>query len=167
MKQTIFLDTEFIDNGLTIDLISIALVKESGESLYCISSEFKPENLDDWLRENVIKNLGEIKPISRQEIKEQILNFIGKKETEFWGYYSSYDWVAFCQLFGKMLDLPNNYDYYCRDLKQLAKANNFDKANDFDTKTIKQDGKHNALSDALWNLKVYEAISYEEIIKHS
>jgi len=153
IKQKIFLDTEFIDNGKTIDLISIALVKSNGESLYCVSNQFKEKNVDSWLKKNVIANLGKTQPISRQKIKEEILRFLGNQEVEFWGYYCSYDWVAFCQLFGKMLDLPSNYSYYCQDLKQLAKAT------DFDTKTIKQDDKHNALSDALWNKEVHEAIT--------
>jgi len=153
IKQKIFLDTEFIDNGKTIELISIALVKSNGESLYCVSNQFNKNNLDTWLIDNVIANLGDVESISRQKIKEEILRFIGTEKTEFWAYYSSYDWVAFCQLFGKMLDLPSNYAYYCNDLKQLANSN------DFDTKTIKDDGKHNALSDALWNKEVYEAMN--------
>jgi hypothetical protein len=34
---------------------------------------------------------------------------------QFYGYYSSYDWVAFCWLFGKMLDLPKTW----RDIADL------------------------------------------------
>lgn len=37
---------------------------------------------------------------------------------EFYGYYSDYDWVLFCSLFGKMVDLPIGFPMYCRDLKQ-------------------------------------------------
>jgi hypothetical protein len=37
----------------------------------------------------------------------------------FYGYYADYDWVLFCSLFGRMLDLPRGYPMYCYDLKQL------------------------------------------------
>ncbi len=36
---------------------------------------------------------------------------------EFYGYYSSYDWVVFCWLFGKMNDLPGGFPKFCIDLK--------------------------------------------------
>jgi hypothetical protein len=37
----------------------------------------------------------------------------------FYGYYSDYDWVAFCSLFGTMMQLPKSFPKYCRDLKQM------------------------------------------------
>lgn len=48
--------------------------------------------------------------------KKLISNFKGK--VEFYAYYADYDWVAFCWLFGKMIDLPNGFPMYCIDLKQ-------------------------------------------------
>lgn len=36
---------------------------------------------------------------------------------KFYGYYSDYDWVVFCQLFGQMMDLPTGFPMYCRDLQ--------------------------------------------------
>jgi hypothetical protein len=38
---------------------------------------------------------------------------------EFYAYYADYDWVAFCWLFGKMMDLPTGFPMYCFDLKQI------------------------------------------------
>jgi len=40
-------------------------------------------------------------------------------EIEFYAYYADYDWVVFCWLFGKMIDLPKGFPMYCRDLKQM------------------------------------------------
>lgn len=37
---------------------------------------------------------------------------------EFYAYYADYDWVVFCSLFGRMIDLPRGFPMYCRDLKQ-------------------------------------------------
>lgn len=37
----------------------------------------------------------------------------------FYGYYSAYDHVALCWLFGKMIDLPKSFPMYTRDLRQM------------------------------------------------
>lgn len=37
---------------------------------------------------------------------------------KFYGYFSDYDWVLFCSLFGTMMDLPAGFPMYCIDLKQ-------------------------------------------------
>jgi len=155
-KKTIFIDTEFIDDGKTIELISIALIDQDDNSLYLISNEFDEQKCDKWLLENVVANLGDEPRYSKVEIKNKIIDFIGDGEVAFWGYFSSYDWVVFCQLFGKMLDLPKTYPYYCNDLKQALKRY------DLKTRHIEKDGIHNALSDAIWNKKVYKYIQETE-----
>ena len=38
-----FYDTEFIDNGRTIELISIGVAAEDGREYYAISTEFNPD----------------------------------------------------------------------------------------------------------------------------
>lgn len=40
-------------------------------------------------------------------------------QPEFYGYYSSYDHVVLCWLFGKMIDLPKGFPMYTIDLKQI------------------------------------------------
>lgn len=42
-----------------------------------------------------------------------------KNKPQFYGYFADYDWVAFCWLFGKMIDLPKGFPMYCVDLKQV------------------------------------------------
>jgi 3' exoribonuclease, RNase T-like len=149
----IFFDTEFIDNGKTIDLISIGMVKETGETLYLISHEFDINNCDDWLKENVISKLKYEPRYTREEIKNQIIEFVGERDVEFWAYYASYDWVAFCQLFGRMVDLPDNYSFWCRDLKQ--EINRLD----FDISTVEKINSHNALDDAKWNMGIFKKLN--------
>jgi hypothetical protein len=76
------------------------------------------------------------------------------KDVEFYGYYADYDWVVFCSLFGRMIDLPEGFPMYCRDLKQIMDENGLDKA----WKQINcpdPEGEHNALVDARWNLELY------------
>lgn len=41
------------------------------------------------------------------------------KDIKFYGYYSDYDWVVFCWLFGRMIDLPKSFPMFCVDLKQM------------------------------------------------
>lgn len=70
-----------------------------------------------------------------EQIKQEVIDFCGGKlyqddfgnvryeypngAPEFYGYYGSYDWVVFCWIFGRMLDLPNGFPMYIKDLKQM------------------------------------------------
>lgn len=52
-----FLDTEFIEDGKTIDLISIGVVREDGETLYLQNSECDFSKASDWVWRNVYPHL--------------------------------------------------------------------------------------------------------------
>lgn len=52
-----WLDAEFIDDGLIIDLISIAMVAEDGREYYGQSVEFNHRNTSLWVQENVFPGL--------------------------------------------------------------------------------------------------------------
>lgn len=139
----IFFDNEFIEDGRTIDLISIGMVREDGAQFYMESSECDLSKADDWVKENVIPNLKLSGNTcrSRYYISQQIIKFVGPSP-EFWAYYAAYDWVALCQLYGKMIDLPEGWPMYCNDLKQFIDHWGIE---------IKQDdSNHNALDDAIW-----------------
>ena len=151
-----FFDTEFIEDGKTIELISIGVVAEDGRELYCISSEFDDLNANDWVRENVLSKLPHPwrradAPVwfTREAIKNQVLAFVGQDKPEFWGYFADYDWVVFCWLFGTMMNLPKDWPMYCRDIKQLCDDMGNPKLPD-------QENEHNALDDAKWNKAAYE-----------
>lgn len=53
------------------------------------------------------------------EVKLHNPNKNGNAQPEFYAYYADYDWVVFCSLFGRMIDLPDGFPMYCRDLKQM------------------------------------------------
>jgi hypothetical protein len=65
--QFITYDLEFIDDGNTIDLVSIGMVSGDGRELYAVSREFDSRNLlkNKWMRENVWPHL----PIDRTGLK--------------------------------------------------------------------------------------------------
>ncbi len=155
-----FIDTEFSELGphLPIELISIGIVAEDGRELYAVSTEFRAEDCNEWVKKNVLPHLlGTVRigigRTSLKEIRAAILKFCEPDQygkPEFWGYYSDYDWVLFCQIFGSMIDLPKGWPMYCRDLKQLCD----DMGN---PKLPKQKStEHNALHDARWNKQVFE-----------
>lgn len=108
---------------------------------------------------------------------QEVRNRLEDNPVKFYGYYSDYDWVVFCWLFGKMIDLPTGFPKYCIDLKQeldkkaLYMSNKeypqyitekltlhgdriklLEKHKDYP----KQTGIHHALNDAKWNKELYE-----------
>lgn len=152
-----YLDTEFIEDGKTIDLISIGVVSEDNRELYLQNIEVDLFKASPWVKENVFPSLQGLGVgegvytkdsrywVSRREIKNQLLSFIGDDKPSFWGYYSSYDWVCLCQLFGTMMDLPKHFHLYCLDLKQLV-----NQLGNFRLPKPPKRKEHNALEDAKW-----------------
>lgn len=141
----IWFDTEFIEDGKTIDLLSIGMVREDGSTYYAESAEADHSRADEWVKENVLCHLagGEFVK-SRAQIAADVVAFAGEAP-EFWAYYADYDWVALCQLYGRMIDLPKGWPMFCRDLKQLC----VEMGNPELPK--QEDVEHNALADACWN----------------
>lgn len=142
-----FLDTEFNEDGKTIELISIGIAREDGATLYLVSAEFDPTACQDWVKENVLPKLGDAPRMTRKQIADEILRFVpADPKPEFWGYFADYDWVVLCQLFGRMVDLPKGFPMYCMDLKQWAKQLGVDIK-----KAVPQPADaHNAIADAMW-----------------
>ena len=97
--------------------------------------------------------------------KEQWILDYDTKDVQFYGYYCDYDWVVFCWLFGRMIDLPKGFPMYCIDLKQILDEKQylhslvpntvFTNVKDF-IGYPKQTNEHNALADAKWNKELYE-----------
>lgn len=92
-------------------------------------------------------------------------------QPKFYSYYGAYDHVAFCWLFGKMIDLPMGFPMYSIDLKQELDNKYMYQENKYENLTRKQvwnqdvkqlegypkqTNEHNALADAQWNKKLYE-----------
>jgi len=144
----IFFDTEFIEDGRTIDLLSIGLVREDGAHFYVESSEADTSKANPWVQTNVLPHLIGFKE-SRKAIAEQVQRFAGNSP-EFWAYYADYDWVVLCQLYGTMMNLPSGWPMYCRDIKQLCDSIGNPQLPPTPEK------QHNALEDAFWNKKSFE-----------
>ena len=52
-----FYDTEFIENGSTIDLVSIGIVAEDGREYYAVSTDADHTKANKWVRKHVLDKL--------------------------------------------------------------------------------------------------------------
>lgn len=148
-------DTEFIEDGTTIDLISIGVVSEDGRMYYAEMSDCDLSRASPWVRENVLVYLDGTSLRTRSEVATELIAFMGERP-EIWAYYADYDWVALCQLFGTMMDLPKGWPMYCRDVKQLCDSLG-------NPKLPEQSGaEHHALADARWTMKAWEFLQRRE-----
>jgi hypothetical protein len=157
------------------------------ENLHHVPYQFTYQNFN-----RLVKIYGK----SNQQIAMEIKDFCGHwdgdsvvfrgsrpkytTKPEFYAYYADYDWVAFAWLFGRMIDLPEGFPMYCRDLKQELDQkvleiyprdtmyHKEDVVDSFDTKLSwikarpeypKNNNEHNALSDAKWNMKLHHFIN--------
>lgn len=147
-----FLDTEFIEAPNHLDLISIGIVSEDGRACYYENSEVDWSKASQWVLDNVKPHLnGTVHQVaSKAKIARFVRQFVSDATPpEFWGYYADYDWVALCWLYGTMMDLPDGWPMYCRDLKQWADM--------LGNPALPEQGKgeHHALADATWNRDAY------------
>lgn len=162
-------DCEFIEDGQTIDLVSIGVVADDGREYYAISEDFNPKKASQWVKDNVLSHLParDANPIystiaefheakawrPRKQIAQDLIAFFDVEKygkPELWGYYSAYDHVVLCQLYGPMIDLPKGFPFYTRDIKQWCDSLG-------NPKLPTQDkGEHHALADARWNKQAWE-----------
>lgn len=147
-----FYDTEFIEDGITIDLVSIGLVDETGREYYAINSEHDPSKAGPWVRANVLDKLpspSDRRWRSRSQIRDEVLGFLVEpgEPIELWAWVAAYDHVALCQLWGSMTDLPREIPRFTRELKQ--------RWIDLGSPTLPAapSGAHDALVDARVNLE--------------
>ena len=161
MITEVFLDTEFIDNGpgQSLKLISIGLVKSNGESYYRVSNEFTDEELPEWHKKHILPVLGEEERVPRAQMAGEIKEFLKGCTPSFIGWFSAYDWVIVCQIFGSMLSLPAHWPQFCIDIRQIV-AMEMRKDPDFGIKfqfckPPKPTNEHNAVADAYWTRDLY------------
>jgi len=119
-----FYDCEFIEDGSTIELVSIGMVDENGREFYAVSTEFDPSRAIDWVRRNVLDKLpAPSDPVWRSlaRIRDDLLAFLTEpgEPVELWAWMSAYDHVALCQLWGDMPSLPRPFPRFTLDVRQL------------------------------------------------
>ena len=153
-----FYDCEFIEDGRTIELISIGVVAEDGREFYAVSSEFDRERAGTWVRRNVLPKLPPpASPLwrTRERIRDDLLAFLVPRPSvrpELWAWVAAYDHVVLCQLWGSMPELPSSMPRYTRELRQY-----WEMEGSPPLPPAPADA-HDALADARHNLAKFEAI---------
>lgn len=165
----IFYDTEFIEDGRTIDLISIGMVREdTGAELYYANRDMPVRKIrkHPWLMANVVPGLpkgygdmrigmpnrwlfhyGDHRVQRLRVIAKCVQHFItDTPDPQLWAWYGAYDHVVLAQLFGPMIDLPAGIPMWTNDLRQEAER--------LGNPTLPEQGAgvHNALADARHNM---------------
>jgi hypothetical protein len=154
-----FYDTEFIEDGRTIDLISIGVAAEDGREYYAVSSEFNPERAGSWVRSHVLPKLPS--PASqlwrsRAQIRSELETFFdidGDDRIELWAWIAAYDHVVLCQLWGPMTHLPPALPRFTRELRQFWEDRGSPKL------PPRPRDAHDALVDARDQLRRYRVIT--------
>ncbi|MFT4126676.1 MAG: polyadenylate-specific 3'-exoribonuclease AS [Gordonia sp. (in: high G+C Gram-positive bacteria)] len=152
-----FYDTEFIEDGTTIELISIGVVADDGREFYAVSTEFDPARAGSWVRANVLPKLPSPSSAawrSRREIRDALLEFLTADGSaiELWAWVGAYDHVVLCQLWGAMTALPRPIPRFTRELRQHWEAAGRPHL------PPAPDDAHDALSDARHNHRKWQAI---------
>lgn len=174
-------DTEFLEDGHTIELISIGIVCEDGRQYYAVNSDMdhKRISVNTWLCLNVIPHLPLsegppwrdggaweyaidmsstlVKPkwVIANEVREFLL---AAPDPELWAYYAAYDHVALAQLWGPMINLPEGIPMYTHDLKQEMDRVGVDSG-----EIPPPADAHNALADAQWNWSMLSEIRHRQL----
>jgi hypothetical protein len=158
--KRIVLDTEFTALQQDTQLISLALVTDSGEKFYAVFNDFDKDRCNIFVKENVLPFLNnkDSNTISgnTNEIVIALKNWLSQFDQfqlQFWADVPHYDWVLFCELFGGSLKLPPNIHFMCLDIATLLMASGFN----YQTERIRilqhlglkgEFQIHNSLSDA-------------------
>lgn len=157
-----FFDTEFHDDGISIEPISLGIVDDSDRALY-MEFDFDEERVrheNPWVAQNVLPLLRwpRSNRISRADGAARLADFCRStpnRQLQFWAYNAAYDWTLVCQLFGGMTNLPDWFPHNCMDLKQVYEM----LGNPDGVKPAKDEGAdHNALFDARKNRQMYAAL---------
>lgn len=132
-----FYDFEFIEDGKTIEPISLGIVAEDSREYYAVFLDAPWHRIyrHEWLAYNVVPHLPilgdqsgvdathpDVKPT--KWIADEVMAFTYDEpgdggSTELWGWYSAYDHVCLMQMWGSMMMKPGHLPMYTNDLKQV------------------------------------------------
>jgi 3'-5' exoribonuclease-like protein len=173
----VFFDTEFTGLHQHTTLISIGLVAENGNTFYAELNDYDQDQIDDWLRENVIAHLrfaNDQRPAlidnhhemrgSRADVRTALRMWLTlgapmHDQIELWSDCLAYDWVLFCELFGGALNIPKKVYYIPFDICTLFKIKGIDPDSNREAFAGIDGAKHNALHDALVIKACYEKLT--------
>ncbi|MFD6025715.1 3'-5' exoribonuclease domain-containing protein [Streptomyces griseoluteus] len=174
-------DLEFLEDGRTIELISIGMVCDDGREYYAVNRDMPVRKIrkHKWLMENVVSGLPKghgdrrnhvpkswlfdyADPVvkRRERIADDVMTFIraAGPDVELWANYGAYDHVALAQLWGRMIDLPEGVPMFTCDIQQERARLGLR----WDELPQQESGEHNALADARHNQTVRRWLAEQE-----
>ncbi|HEY3737269.1 MAG TPA: polyadenylate-specific 3'-exoribonuclease AS [Jatrophihabitans sp.] len=118
-----FYDCEFIEDGRTIELVSIGVTAEDGREFYAVSTGFDPASANSWVKRNVLDKLPSPSDAAWRplpQIREDLLAFLlaPGEPIELWAWMAAYDHVVLAQLWGDMRALPRSIPRFTHELRQ-------------------------------------------------
>lgn len=167
-----FYDFEFLEDGRTIEPISLGIVCNDGREYYAVFNDMPTAHIAEhsWLMANVVPHIPaivrlkggglgidltatEVKP--RQVIANEVRDFFLRpnEPAELWGYFAAYDHVALAQLWGPMINRPPGIPMWTNDVQQLAEMWELE-----GFMPEQPPNAHNALADARWTMKAYDEL---------
>lgn len=151
-----FYDCEFIEDGRTIDLVSIGVVADDGREYYAVSTEFDAGRAGPWVRRHVLPHLPKpADPVwrSRSAMRDELLAFFTApgRQVELWAWCAAYDHVALAQLWGAMPALPRAIPRLTYEIRQMWEAAGSPAA------TPPPGDRHQALTDARLGFARFQA----------
>lgn len=173
----LWFDTEFIDTGDEIILLSIGVVRDDGATYYAEPAGAPIDEADEWVRENVIPKMTRFSGLllrdgqaivaprdsptwrevvkSRRKIAEELVEFAGASP-QWWAYVSAFDWVALSQLYGPLVKRPQGWPFGAFDIaQQFCLAGMSGKPTDWVPAPVHE---HHALADAQWDRALWQRI---------
>ncbi|MFE7906504.1 3'-5' exoribonuclease domain-containing protein [Streptomyces albogriseolus] len=174
-------DLEFLEDGRTIELISIGMVCDDGRQYYAVNRDMPVRKIrkHKWLMENVVPHLpkgqgdmrnsmskrwlfhyGDHRVKPHKVIADEVMEFIraAGPDVELWANYGAYDHVCLAQLWGRMIDLPEGVPMFTHDIQQERSRLGLR----WDELPQQESGEHNALADARHNQIVRRWLAEQE-----
>lgn len=155
-----FYDTEFYDDGHTVDLISIGIIAEDGREYYAVNNDADWDRIYDhrWLMENVVEQLPDEyhwKPGT--QIRDEVYAFLtaGNTPPDLWAWFAAYDHLCLSQLWGRMIDVPAPIPQFTNDVRSLSAWTGITRL------PMQEQGAHDALQDARHVKTMYQHIIRE------
>ena len=160
-----FYDCEFNEDGVVVDLISIAIVSEEGEEFYGVNRDVNCSEIgkNKWVMKSVMPYIPteRVWPIplldwmdpsvmAKETLQAEVYKFLKRypEKPELWAWYGSYDHVCLAQLWGPMVKMPPDLPWYTNDLKSIVHLFLTEEQQEA-VRAMTPDLPHEALSDAI------------------
>lgn len=155
-RKTLFsFDAEFVDTGNSVELISIGLVRQDGAELYLENGNFLERSghlLDDWMNQHVMGKTFMItapdddRIVPHADMAGLVSRFLlaDGSSPSIWAHYAPYDYVAFAQLFGRVIDIPDGLPRFAMDFRVMQELTGIKPPSQ------SPENSHHALIDARW-----------------